>query len=136
MGSNLGTRQRTSAFFFKHFLFTALFAGTLGKHLFYDFRVGYICGSPDGVTVCHILGVNGKFPGPRIEANLGDTLHVTVHNQIQDREGPQKTSIHWYGIFQRGSQHEDGADMVTGCPIPFNQSYTYKFKLRQTGTFW
>jgi hypothetical protein len=74
--------------------FIVILSFTSGKHIWHEFKVGYMCGSPDGVRVCHILGVNGKFPGPTIEGTVGDTLHVTVHNQIEDKEGFQKTAIH------------------------------------------
>jgi iron transport multicopper oxidase len=118
------------------FFLLGIFTLSFGKHIKLDWKIGYMCGSPDGVRVCHILGVNGQFPGPTIEATIGDTLQVTVRNQIEDEEGPQKTAIHWYGIFQRGTPHEDGPEMVGGCPIPYNASYTYKFKLEQAGTYW
>lgn len=64
----------------------------------YIFRVSYITGSPDGVRTSKILGINGKFPGPVIEAEVGDTLEITVINEIQDG---QNTTMHWHGILQR-----------------------------------
>jgi FtsP/CotA-like multicopper oxidase with cupredoxin domain len=43
--------------------------------------------------------VNGQFPGPTIEANWGDWIEVTVHNNISGSEG---TVIHWHGMTQKG----------------------------------
>lgn len=45
-----------------------------------------------------MLVINGAFPGPTIEANWGDYIQVTVHNQLQ--EG---TSLHWHGLLQQNT---------------------------------
>lgn len=64
----------------------------------YTFKVSYINGRPDGVWTNSILGINGKFPGPAIEAETGDILQITVINEIQDG---QNVTLHWHGILQR-----------------------------------
>jgi FtsP/CotA-like multicopper oxidase with cupredoxin domain len=57
----------------------------------YKFTVERAVISPDGVQKEALL-INGQFPGPLIEANWGDTISVTVHNNItQPDEG---TSLH------------------------------------------
>lgn len=121
--------------FFK-FVALAIFPFVIAKTVNYDFDAYYICGSPDGVEVCHILSINGKFPGPTIEANIGDTLHVKVNNKIDRTEGAQVTTVHWHGLFQNGSQFQDGPHMVTQCAIPKGNSQTYVFELKQAGTYW
>jgi len=82
-----------------HFKFVVSLATLLlavavaSKNLYYDFDIKYINGSEfNGVFKKKILTVNGLFPGPPIEAMVGDWLHVTVRNNIQDG---QNTSIHW-----------------------------------------
>jgi len=66
--------------------------------------------APDGVEREVIL-INGQFPGPTIEANWGDTIEVTVSNQIT---GPEEgTSLHWHGLLQTGTPYEDGVPGVT-----------------------
>lgn len=97
----------------------------------YDFTVsrGYI--APDGYETDVIL-VNGAFPGPTIEANWGDTIQVTVHNNISD-EG---LALHWHGFLQHGIPWEDGVPGVTQCPIPPGKSYTYQFQAELYGTTW
>jgi len=114
--------------------------GIISKDVFYVFKPGYFCGAPDGVTVCHILGVNWQFPGPTIEATIGDTLHITVVNNIQrlPGQGPKQpaTTVHWHGLFQNGTQFEDGPEGVTQCPIPEGNLQEYVFPLRQSGTYW
>ena len=53
-------------------------------------------GAPDGVSKRMLL-VNGKFPGPVIEANEGDQLIVHVNNNMTI-----PSAIHWHGQYQNG----------------------------------
>ncbi|KAG7069716.1 multicopper oxidase [Colletotrichum scovillei] len=88
--------------------------------------------SPDGFEKSMIL-VNGQSPGPLIEANTGDTIRVTVHNQMLK----ESTTIHWHGIDQRKSVWMDGVFGVSQCAIPAGESFTYEFNVTdQRGTFW
>ncbi|TPX16356.1 uncharacterized protein E0L32_004005 [Thyridium curvatum] len=86
---------------------------------------------PDGVVKPAML-INNQFPGPTIEADWGDYITVTVHNQLQDNG----TSIHWHGIRQLGESDQDGVNGVTECPIPPGASKTYSFHVIQYGTSW
>ncbi|OXA44997.1 Iron transport multicopper oxidase FET3 [Folsomia candida] len=99
----------------------------------YNFNISYINGAPDGVQTSHILTINGKFPAPTILAYQGDILEVNVINSIQDG---QNVTLHWHGIHQYGTPHDDGPSQVTQCPIKSHRSYTYRFHLHQSGTFW
>ncbi|CAD6446843.1 16abb2c0-1552-4ace-bf14-beaeb00daa69 [Sclerotinia trifoliorum] len=99
----------------------------------YDFTVQRGKASPDGYERDVIL-VNGVFPGPLIEANWGDTIQVTVHNQIT---GPEEgTALHWHGLLQKQSQWFDGVPGVQQCPIPPGGSFTYTFLADLYGTSW
>ena len=97
----------------------------------YDFTIQRGYKSPDGVNKSVIL-INGQFPGPMIEANWGDTIQVTVHNNI-DNEG---TSLHWHGILQKGTPWFDGVPSVQQCPIAPGKSFTYTFNAEIYGTTW
>ena len=97
----------------------------------YDFVIERGYKSPDGVNKSVIL-INGQFPGPMIEANWGDTIQVTVHNNI-DNEG---TSLHWHGILQKGTPWFDGVPSVQQCPIAPGKSFTYTFNAEIYGTTW
>ncbi|RGP74913.1 laccase precursor [Fusarium sporotrichioides] len=97
----------------------------------YDFTVNRAKIAPDGYELSTIL-VNGQFPAPLIEANWGDTIQVTVHNELED-EG---LSLHWHGILQKNMPWEDGVPGVTQCPIAPGQSYTYSFIADLYGTSW
>lgn len=82
-----------------HLLQLALLTSfTDARTIRYTFDVSYLSGNPDGVWTTTILGINGQFPGPPIEGEVGDFLEVNVINNIQDG---QNVTIHWHGIHQR-----------------------------------
>ncbi|XP_062203473.1 laccase-25-like [Phragmites australis] len=79
-----------------------------------------------------ITAVNGRLPGPTIEAREGDTVVVHLVNG-----SPYNMTIHWHGIFQRGTPWADGPAMVTQCPVKPGANYTYRFNVTgQEGTLW
>ncbi|MCJ1400473.1 hypothetical protein MMC11_003679 [Xylographa trunciseda] len=99
----------------------------------YDFTLKRGIIAPDGYQKNGIL-VNGQFPGPMIEANWGDTIQVTLHNQIA---GPEEgTSLHWHGLLQKETPWFDGVPAVQQCPIAPGASFTYTFKADVYGTSW
>lgn len=78
--------------------------------------------------------VNGQFPGPVIEANWGDTIEVTLHNNIT---GPAEgTAFHWHGFSQRETPWYDGTPSVQQCPLAPGTSFTYRFKADEYGSSW
>ncbi|KAG6017294.1 hypothetical protein E4U54_007821 [Claviceps lovelessii] len=99
----------------------------------YDFTVSRGTLAPDGYEREVIL-INGAFPGPLIEANWGDTIQVTVHNNISTTE--EGLALHWHGFLHHGKPWEDGVPAVTQCPIPPGQSFTYSFEAELYGTSW
>ncbi|KAK6974515.1 multicopper oxidase [Favolaschia claudopus] len=77
--------------------------------------------------------VNGRSPGPVIEANAHDRIHVYVTNGLKD----QGTSIHWHGLPLPGTPFYDGAAGISQCPIPPGQTLLYNFTVGDwTGTTW
>ncbi|USP79443.1 hypothetical protein yc1106_06717 [Curvularia clavata] len=101
------------------------------KTVSYEFNVGYVTAAPDGFSK-QVIGINGKWPIPTIECDVGDTLSITVHNKLPD----QTTSLHFHGIWQAGTQLSDGPSGITQCPIQPGQSYTYTFVANPAGTHW
>lgn len=78
--------------------------------------------------------INGQIPGPAIEANWGDTIQVTVTNNIT---GPAEgTSLHWHGLLQNETPWFDGVPSVQQCPIAPGSTFTYSFKAGLYGTSW
>ncbi|KAI7388268.1 laccase-like multicopper oxidase [Hortaea werneckii] len=100
----------------------------------YDWTVTNTTLSPDGVEL-PLLVVNGQFPGPTIEANWGDWIEVTVHNQLVG-EYEEGTSIHWHGFLQTGTPYYDSTPGISQCPIAPGKSFTYRFRAELYGTSW
>ncbi|KAL3419927.1 laccase-1 precursor [Phlyctema vagabunda] len=99
----------------------------------FDFTVKRGIIAPDGYQKDVIL-INGQFPGPVIEANWGDIIQVTVHNQIT---GPEEgTAFHWHGLLQKETPWYDGVPAVQQCPIAPGASFSYQFKADLYGTSW
>ncbi|KAF7815504.1 L-ascorbate oxidase-like [Senna tora] len=96
----------------------------------YKFEVNYIFKSVDCVDHL-VIGINGQFPGPTIRAEVGDTLHIEVTNNLST-EG---TSIHWHGIRQYGTPWADGTVSVSQCAINPGETFHYKFKVDKAGTY-
>lgn len=80
----------------------------------------------DGETV-EVWGYNGEYPGPMIEARVGDTLRVNLTNNL-----PEGTTIHWHGIEVPNEQ--DGVPGITQPIIEPGEQYTYEFELEKSGT--
>ncbi|KAI1199306.1 Cupredoxin [Nemania serpens] len=112
-------------------LFTSLQVTTAAT-VTYDFNVGWVRANPDGAFERPTIGINGQWPIPRIEANVGDNVVVHVTNQL----GNQTTSLHFHGLFMNGTNHMDGPVQVTQCAIPPGGSFTYDFTINQPGTYW
>jgi FtsP/CotA-like multicopper oxidase with cupredoxin domain len=100
----------------------ALASFALGGTVTYNFDVGFVTAAPDGFSR-QVIGINGQWPCPVIEANVGDTVVVHVTNSL----GDETTGLHFHGIDQKGSQVMDGPSGVTQCPIPPGSSFTYSF---------
>ena len=72
------------------------------------------------------------MPGPTIEVLRGANVVVHVENAMWS----EATTIHWHGMFQRGTPYMDGVGMVTQCPIQPGQSFRYSFVADPAGTHW
>lgn len=109
-----------------------LFQCIQAKTITYDWNVTWVTANPDGLMDRKVIGINGKWPLPVVEVDKGDRLVVNMYNGL----GNKDTSIHWHGMFQNGTNGMDGASMVTQCPVPPGQSFTYNFTINQNGTYW
>ncbi|KAL4261860.1 multicopper oxidase family protein [Pleurotus pulmonarius] len=92
--------------------------------------------APDGFPRSAVLA-GGTFPGPLIRGKTGDRLNINVVNALADKTMAVDTTIHWHGLFQKGTNWADGVAMVTQCPITPGHSFLYDFGVpEQAGTFW
>ena len=60
--------------------------------------------------------IGGTVPGQLIEAQRGERLRITVHNQL-----PEASSLHWHGVPL--SNPMDGVPGVTQEPIPVDGKF-------------
>ena len=72
---------------------------------------------------------NKACPGPLITARKGEILEVKLTNRLE-----QPTTIHWHGI--RNLNKMDGVSTLTQPAIEPGESYTYRFPVKDSGTFW
>jgi CopA family copper-resistance protein len=73
--------------------------------------------------------VNGQVPGPLLRWRQGDTVTLRVTNRL-----PVRSSIHWHGMILPADM--DGVPGLSFEGIPAGGSYTYRFKVNQSGTYW
>lgn len=97
----------------------------------YTWDVTYVTANPDGFER-RVIGINGQWPCPKIEASKGDTIRVHMTNRLED----QTTGIHFHGINQIGTPWQDGPSGVTQCPVPPGSRITYEFFADEAGTYW
>ncbi len=81
-------------------------------------------------TVDFALMVNGQIPAPTLEFTEGDEAVITVHNRLENEE----VSLHWHGVLLPPLM--DGVPYLNTPPIYAGEDYTFRFKIRQNGTYW
>jgi iron transport multicopper oxidase len=99
---------------------------TLATTVTYNWDITWVTTAPDGFSR-KVIGINHQWPCPPIEATVGDTVVVTLTNQL----GTESTGLHFHGVNQVGSNIMDGPTGVTQCPIPPGSTFTYTFKVFQ-----
>ncbi|KAF2465184.1 putative multicopperoxidase [Lindgomyces ingoldianus] len=104
---------------------------SIAKVVTYNWDISWVHAAPDGFDR-PVIGINGKWPLPKVEANVGDTIVVHATNSL----GNETTGIHWHGQFQTGSVNMDGPVGVTQCGIPPGSSFTYSFQANPAGSYW
>ena len=75
------------------------------------------------------ITVNGQVPGPLIRLFEGEDVTIRVRNELDE-----STSIHWHGILLPFEM--DGVPGVAFRGIPPGETFTYRYPVRQSGTYW
>jgi CopA family copper-resistance protein len=73
--------------------------------------------------------VNGSVPAPTLRWREGTTVTLRVHNRL-----PVTSSIHWHGILL--PYELDGVPGISFSGIPPGATFTARFPVRQSGTYW
>ena len=74
--------------------------------------------------------VNGSLPAPTLRWREGDTVTLRVFNDLPNRDA----SLHWHGILLPANM--DGVPGLSFHGIKPGESYTYRFPVKQNGTYW
>ena len=73
--------------------------------------------------------INGSIPAPTLLWREGETVTLRVTNKL-----PVSTSIHWHGIIL--PYQMDGVPGISFAGIAPGETFTYRFKVGQSGTYW
>ena len=94
----------------------------------FDLRIGPI---PINITGSDrtAYAVNGSVPAPLLRWREGDTVTLRVANSLRE-----DASIHWHGILLPANM--DGVPGLSFHGIRPGETYTYRFNVRQAGTYW
>lgn len=75
------------------------------------------------------MAINGTIPGPLIRLREGQEVTLRVTNRLAEI-----TSIHWHGILLPPEM--DGVPGVSFGGIQPGATFTYRFPVKQSGTYW
>ncbi|ANK81713.1 MAG: copper oxidase [Rhizobiales bacterium NRL2] len=75
------------------------------------------------------VGFNGASPGPVLRFREGEDVTIRVTNNLTE-----STSIHWHGLILPYQQ--DGVPGISYPGIPAGETFTYRFPIVQSGTYW
>lgn len=73
---------------------------------------------------------NGQLPGPELRMRQGELIEVTLAN----KDIEEGVTIHWHGLDVPNG--EDGVAGVTQDAVLPGQTFVYRFRAEQTGTYW
>jgi len=75
------------------------------------------------------IGYNGASPGPVLKFKEGEEVTINVTNNLSET-----TSIHWHGLIL--PYQMDGVPDISYEGIKPGDTFTYKFPVVQSGTYW
>jgi FtsP/CotA-like multicopper oxidase with cupredoxin domain len=75
------------------------------------------------------VAINGQVPGPTLRFREGDTVTIRVTNRLRTT-----TALHWHGLILPADM--DGVPGVSFAGIAPGETFTYHFKVNQSGTYW
>ena len=73
--------------------------------------------------------INGTLPGPLLRFREGETVTIRVTNELDE-----SASIHWHGLLVPYDM--DGVPGVSFPGIEPGATFTYRYTVRQSGTYW
>ncbi|MGW7278093.1 multicopper oxidase family protein [Streptomyces sp. NPDC054844] len=74
---------------------------------------------------------NGQVPGPELRVTEGDLVEIRLQNELP---GKTPVTIHWHGLDVPNG--EDGVAGATQDAVLPGKSFTYRFRVEESGTRW
>jgi CopA family copper-resistance protein len=99
-----------------------------GKTIEYDLNIDYKEVNYTGKKATAIA-INNGTAGTVLQFTEGDSAVIHIHNKLK-----AETSIHWHGILVPNRQ--DGVSYLNTPPILAGETYTFRFPILQSGTYW
>jgi CopA family copper-resistance protein len=84
---------------------------------------------PVDARIGSAMAVNGSVPGPLVRLREGQEAVLRVTNRLAEI-----ASIHWHGLILPPDM--DGVPGVSFAGIKPGETFTYRFPVRQSGTYW
>ena len=112
------------------FVLTVLFYTLAGSALAGDYEM-----TIDEVQVnftgkdADALAIDGSIPAPLLRFTEGEDVTIRVTNNLSE-----VSSVHWHGLLVPPEM--DGVPGISFDGIPPGETFTYRFRLRQNGTYW
>lgn len=75
------------------------------------------------------IGLNGAIPSPVLRFKEGEEVTINVTNNLDE-----SISVHWHGLILPFQQ--DGVPTISYDGIAPGETFTYKFPIKQSGTYW
>lgn len=111
------------------YFITAVYGAT---HTFH-WTTGWGNRNVDGIKERPVITCNGEYPWPDVRVAKGDRIEVYLTNGFNNTN----TSLHFHGMFQRGTNQMDGVPYLTQCPIGPGDTMLYNFTVDENvGTYW
>ena len=98
------------------------------KAVEYDLAVGTLGVSFSGDSA-EARSINGMIPGPLLRLKEGQDVVLRVTNNLDE-----VTSLHWHGLLVPFDM--DGVPGFSYEGIEPGETFTYRFRARQSGTYW
>ena len=73
--------------------------------------------------------INGSIPGPLVRLREGQTATLRVTNELEEM-----SALHWHGLLVPADM--DGVPGVSFAGIKPGQTFTYRYQVKQSGTYW
>ncbi|HRY19856.1 MAG TPA: multicopper oxidase domain-containing protein, partial [Candidatus Competibacteraceae bacterium] len=110
------------------FATAALLLATATQAATYDLTIGK---TPVNVTgqPRKAITVNGQLPAPLLRFQEGEEVVLNVTNALDT-----DSSLHWHGFILPYTM--DGAPGFGFAGIKPGETFTYRFKIQQSGTYW